>query len=137
MDARLANDLGVSLNPWGSSALDNSVAVLTDPLERTDFGVSCYFGGAAPSGRMALRALVQARSIILLELALRGANPEGRVYAAEGLARLGALTNADLRVIENLAATGVDVQECDGCIVTLTSARKLLERAVTIEDVEP
>ena len=57
----------------------------------------------------------------LLERALRAPTPEGRSYAAHGLARLGKLTWEE---VEARASREADVQVCSGCIVEKVSASR-------------
>ncbi len=111
-----------------------AVAALRDPLASLRYGVGCGDGGDPPPGRDALEALVKARSLDGLRLALASPNPEGRVFAAEGLLRLAAagtvLSKEDRAALEAVRAAPAKIEACSGCEHLTSTARELLAEAL-------
>lgn len=111
MERRLAAALGtvdVAIAPELEASVDLVRAA-------TAYGLSCGYGGTPPSGREALERLVDAGAEPELRLLLRGPDPVGRAYAAEGLRRLDAVSDADARAMEQLAEARITT--CSGCTV--------------------
>ena len=73
---------------------------------------------------------MRAKRYDLVRTALRGMNPEGRVYAAEALLSLaragGELTAGDQAAIAKVRALKIPIRVCEGCIVGAEPAAKLL-----------
>lgn len=109
LDARLGAERPVAV----PASLRAAYARLRSPMVEKVYGRACGFGGGAPPGRRALEALVEARAEDLLRNVLRGPSPAGRLYAAEGLARLGASSARDERALR--AAGETEVATCSGC----------------------
>jgi hypothetical protein len=97
--------------------LRESYELLLSPFESLDIGDNCYEGGSPPEGRVAARKLVAARRADLLRNALRGPNPEGRLYAARGLRDLEVLSTADHAAIGKLRKLELPLATCHGCMV--------------------
>ena len=110
--------------------LREAVATLTSPLLSYDFGTMCYFAGTPPEGRKAIDKLVAARRTDLLQMALLGPNPEGRVYAAEALMKLDErelnLTGRTRAIIARVRALKIPISVCEGCLVSTKPAAQLL-----------
>jgi hypothetical protein len=140
-------DLGspASPEPAGPSpidAIDDSEATLApiadDDVARTfqmlmqarpalTYGASCGFLTSDPPGRSAIAVLRASGRWDLVKRVLRGANPAGRLYAAEALlSRAGfermsvhvftSLTAEDARALRDLSRDESAVQACSGCI---------------------
>lgn len=112
--------------------LTAALSVLTSPREVYDWGTVCYYAGVAPAGREATEKLIAAGHPEAFRVALRGLNPEGRLYAAEALLRLEKkgtpLSPADRDTIEKLRRLPVPIETCSGCtVVTRTAAEVLAE----------
>lgn len=86
--------------------------VLLDARHQLTIGRACYMHGGPPWGREAVDGLVNKGRADLLERALRAPSPEGRLYAALGLFRLGKLTWTQVAA---LAANESNVETCNGC----------------------
>ncbi len=61
---------------------------LSDPLNHLVFGRACGIAATPPPGRQEIERLVADGRADILRLLLRSPNPEGRVYAVEGLEAL-------------------------------------------------
>jgi len=59
--------------------------------------------------------------------ALRGFNPEGRVYAAHALLEREEIDPRDEAAISELRALSIDITICHGCLVTKTSFTRALD----------
>lgn len=107
-----------------------ALQLLLDPREELDVGEVCYYDGAPPRGSAAALALAAAGRLDLLRIVLRGANPEGRVYAARELLKRRAagerLSNADLAALRAVRALEVPISTCAGCLVTDLRAAEVL-----------
>jgi hypothetical protein len=112
IDAKLGNLSDVNV-PLG---LAKHYAELTSPLESLTVGESCGYAGGPPKGRRAMLALVAAKRPDLLRNAVRGPNPEGRVYGVLGLDELG-VPEGKLDEVEVLDGLPIEVETCVGCIV--------------------
>jgi len=107
--------------------LRDAYLTLVSPLASYDFGESCGFAGLKPEGRKAVEALLAAKRPDLVRRALRGPNPEGRVYAAQALLRSETRPSAEDRAaIAAIRALDVPIRCCDGCEVSSAPASKLL-----------
>jgi hypothetical protein len=127
--ARLDRELG-TLTAIDASTLSpdlsRAYATLMSPLEKLAVGVSCGRGEGSPYGRDAAAALRTAGRVDLLRNVLRGPNPEGRVYAARALAKLGATDDADAKIIAKLGSSSTPIQSCSGCIFMQTPSADAL-----------
>jgi hypothetical protein len=122
-----AQRLGVSAHASVPAELEHAFQVLTEARHVYDVGQVCYYGGSEPIGRTAIEALNQSGRVDLVRSVLRGANPEGRVYAAEALQAAGWVDGSDARVIETLRSWNeVPISTCSGCFVTKSVAAELL-----------
>ncbi|MGQ0613094.1 MAG: hypothetical protein ACT4PV_05080 [Planctomycetaceae bacterium] len=126
-----AKALGGPLKMEPHPDLVKDYALLWSPVSLLLYGTMCGDGGDPPPGREALeRILAHPRKLpVLLDL-LRGPNPEGRVYALEGLERLrkggveiDAAREATIKAVRELA---VRIQCCAGCILYDEQAEKAL-----------
>lgn len=128
--AVLARDLGAPAAAEVPPALLRHVSLLTSPVERFEFGATCYDGGEPPAGRVAMDALLKADRWDLVRNVLRGPHPEGRVYAAEALLNRRpdgmSLDAADLATIRAIHALPTPIEVCEGCIVLRKPASALL-----------
>jgi hypothetical protein len=97
--------------------------VLVEPNGALAIGRVCYYEGVAPRGRQAVERLVNVGRADLLGRALKAPSPEGRLYAAIGLARLRKLSWDDVAA---RAAKEGDVEVCSGCIVKHVSASRAI-----------
>jgi hypothetical protein len=105
--------------------------LLDDPLEPLVYGRMFGDDGAPPPGRDALEALVRAKAAPALRSLLRSANPEGRVYAVEGLRRLEkdgvAIPDADAKAVAAIESSPLLVECCVGCEVFTRKAKPALD----------
>jgi hypothetical protein len=104
---------------------------LMSPFEHLTFGKMCWEGAEKPNGRREMEKLVQADRIDLLRNALRSANPEGRVYAAEGLLALAQHTGkplepSDKTAIDEIRDSPVLIEACSGCMPENKTVDQLL-----------
>lgn len=102
-------------------SLRTEFELLDGALSNLVYGRMYGEDGGPPPGRAAVEALVKAKAARLLRALLRSANPEGRLYAIEGLERLAkggeVLTDADRAAIDAVKASPVKIHACYGCIV--------------------
>jgi hypothetical protein len=114
------------------AALRTTFDLLDAALSDLPYGRMCGEDASPPPGREALEALVKARAAALLRALLRSPNPEGRVYAVEGLERLAkegeALTDVDRAAIAAIKASPILIRGCSGCIVETATAGEVLRR---------
>jgi len=94
--------------------------LLWSPFSDLAYGSMQGEGGDKPDGRKAMeKLLAHEQGASLLEDALRGPNPEGRLYAAEGLLRLerkGRKPGEEVRrAIEWVRKSDVKIHACRGC----------------------
>lgn len=117
-----------------SAPLRDAVATLRDPLASLRYGSTCGDGGDPPPGRDAVEVLVKAKSLDGLRLALASPNPEGRVFAAEGLLRLAdagpVLSKADRAAVEAVRTAPGKIEACSGCELLTSTAQDLLAEAL-------
>ncbi len=104
---------------------------LMSPLEHLTYGKLCWESAEKPHGRREMEKLVEANRIDLLRNALRSINPEGRVYAAEGLLALAQRTGkpldqSDKAAINEIRASPVLIEACNGCMPDNKTADILL-----------
>ncbi|MGC4066637.1 MAG: hypothetical protein QM784_18775 [Polyangiaceae bacterium] len=90
-------------------------ALLADPKEHLVIGSHCYATGQPPRGRHELDALVRMNRVDALRKLLRAPTAEGRVYAAIGLRRCGAMSKDEL--VAFLSTIDGKVHVCAGCMV--------------------
>jgi hypothetical protein len=90
-------------------------ALLADPKEKLVIGSHCYSAGQPPRGRHELDALVRMNRVKMLRELLHAPTAEGRVYAAIGLRRAGAMSKSELDAF--LSTLDGKVQACAGCMV--------------------
>jgi hypothetical protein len=131
MDAARARALGETGSWFGPpDGLGAGMVLLLDPFEQLDVGETCYYAGVAPRGREAAAALSAGGHVDLLAIVLRGANPEGRVYAAQELLRLRAagtaLEDAIVETLRTVRALELPISTCSGCIVYDQLAAEIL-----------
>jgi len=110
--------------------------LLWSPFSDLVYGKMYGEDGAPPKGREALeKLLAHKQGVTLLQDILRGPNPEGRLYAAEGLIRLQkkgtALDDQAKKDIEWVREADLKVQVCRGCEMTreraATPLKEMLE----------
>jgi hypothetical protein len=91
--------------------------LLWSPFSDLAYGLMQGEGGDKPDGRVAMEALLaHEQGPALLEDVLRGPHPEGRLYAAEGLLRLGTkLGEQTARNIEWVRKSDVKIRVARGC----------------------
>ena len=94
--------------------------LLWSPFSNLAYGAMQGEGGDKPDGRVAMEALLaHAQGASLLDDVLRGPNPEGRLYAAEGLLRLEKkgrkLRDEERKAIDWVRTSDVKIQVCRGC----------------------
>ena len=92
--------------------------MLIDPLEELTYGWACGEEGEKPCARRAMERLVAAGEARLLGNAAKGPNPEGRLYAVEGLyelARRGKheLTAGEKRLAATIVGLELKIRWCD------------------------
>jgi hypothetical protein len=103
--------------------LKESFASLTSPIENLWYG--------AGEGESAIGVLVNAKRIDLIENALRGFNPVGRVYAAFALLKLKKenqiVLSADaVSTIAKVSNFDISFRTSRGCIVSFRTAKEIL-----------
>jgi hypothetical protein len=114
---RTADALGGRIESRVPDELAASFELLTSPFEDLAVGKSFGDDGAPPFAARASKQLVDAQRFDLVSAALRGLNPEGRVYAAYALRARGKLDQKDETAIEKLRELDVEITTADGCIV--------------------
>lgn len=132
-----AKTLGPPLGIDPDPSLEKAYVLLWSPFSDLVYGTMYGEDGGPPPGREALETLVaHDRGEALLDDVLRGPNPEGRLYAAEGLLRLerkGKKLGEDVRKnIEWVRKSDVGIQVCRGCEVSCERAAAPL--AETLEE---
>ncbi len=134
-DARAALDRALGAQaPVLADSLPRSVREayerLMSPLEELAVGSSCGIVGRSPAGRDAMLTLIAAKRIDLLRNVLRGPNPGGRIYAAQALRQLRAMSPQDEAIVAALASSSTPVTLCNGCMFSeKTSADALQVKA--------
>ena len=98
--------------------LVDAYGTLCDPMQRYDVGSVCYYAGIEPFGYTAAKTLAGVQRWDLVRGALRGLNPEGRVYSARALSEAKQLSPDDRRVVRTLRRLDVPISSCSGCFVT-------------------
>ena len=130
--AALAKELGPRGGPTVPDALRKDFDLLDGVFSDLTYGKSCSEDGGPPPGRAAIESLVKARAIGPLRALVRSPNPEGRLYALEGLERLAkggeALTDADRATIATIKASPVPIHDCAGCLVSTDTAAEALRK---------
>jgi hypothetical protein len=106
--------------------------LLLSPFSDLAYGSMQGEGGDKPDGRLAMeKLLAHEQGASLLEDALRGPNPEGRLYAAEGLLRLERkgrkLGEQARKDIEWVRKSDVKIHACSGCEMSWEPAATPLE----------
>lgn len=132
LDAALAARLGERTGAQATDALKRAYEALTSPFDQLTYGHACGYAGTKPTGREHLEKLVLAKRADLLREALRGANPEGRIYAAEGLFAIARLTGkpleaSDRKAIDELRALDQPIKSCSGCMPETRTAAEILD----------
>jgi hypothetical protein len=91
--------------------------LLWSPFSNLAYGQMQGEGGDKPDGRVAMESLLaHEQGAALLEDVLRGPNPEGRLYAAEGLLRLGKkLGEQATRDVDWVRKSDVKIHVARGC----------------------
>jgi hypothetical protein len=130
--AERARVLGPPAGIDPAPAVADAYALLWSPLSDLAYGHMQGEGGDKPEGRVAMeKLLLHEQGASLLEDVLRGPNPEGRLYAAEGLLRLerkGRKPDERARAaIEWVRTSAVKVHVCRGCEMSWEPAAKPLE----------
>ena len=113
--------LGGRVDVEAPAELARAFATLIDPCGEAIVGASYSIDGGPPPGAVEIRALVEAGRFDLVRAALRGFNPEGRVYAAHALLEREEIDPRDEAAISELRALPVEITICHGCLVTKTS----------------
>lgn len=91
---------------------------LVSPTSALMIGTSFGIDGAPPPGAVEMKRLVDAERWDLVRAALRGLNPEGRVYAAAALLAHEPMDGDDRNAIELLRKLPMSYATCDGCVVS-------------------
>lgn len=130
-DAALAARLGERTGAQANDTLRRAYEALTSPLVQLSYGHACGVAGTKPTGREYMEKLVAANRADLLRDALRGANPEGRIYAAEGLYAIARRTGkpleaSDRKAIDELRALDQPIESCNGCMPETRTAAEIL-----------
>ncbi len=134
--AAIAKDLGsvVESNPADRKlpkAVADAWALLMDPTQDYEFGVSCYESGEAPPGYLAIQELVKAKRHDMVRAVLRSPNPQARMHAAlvllEAQKKRGKkdkkndvepLDDKDQAAIKKLRAQAIKILCCDGSLIS-------------------
>lgn len=90
-----------------------------DPGASNVYGYSIGIPGAKPDGREAMEKLLKLNDKAVFISLLKGDNPTGRIYAAEGLLRLeNSKENVDIinNIFSTLVRTGIEYNSASGCI---------------------
>ncbi len=124
--------LGDALKIEPAAALEDAYVLLWSPLCDLAYGSMQGEGGDKPEGRVALeKLLAHEQGANLLEDLLRGPNPEGRLYAAEGLLRLEkkgrTLGEQERNNIDWVRKSDVKIHACRGCEMSWEPAALPLE----------
>ncbi len=91
-----------------------------DPGASDVYGYSIGISGAKPDGREAMEKLLKLNDKTVFISLLKGDNPSGRIYAAEGLLRLeNSKENVDLinQIFSTLVRNGIRYTTAGGCII--------------------
>lgn len=123
-----AEALGGVIEPEVPPALARAFALLTSPYEDLPLGLHHGEDGAIPAGRSAVLALMDAGRHDLVRAALRGTNPEGRLYAAWQLRTLTTplVVKSDAEAIAKLLDLSAPVHTTRGCVQIWISPREAL-----------
>ncbi len=109
-------------------------AVLTDPLEKYDYGTFCYIGGTPPPGRKAIQHLLAAPASGVIRAVLRSPHPEARVYAVEAMLELEqrgvSIAEADWDAMRKIVELELAICVCEGCIVSQRTAKEIFGDAL-------
>lgn len=92
-----------------------------EPSASNVYGYSIGISGAKPDGREAMEKLLKLNDKTVFISLLKGDNPSGRIYAAEGLLRLeNSKENVDMinKIFSTLVKNGIEYPTSHGCIVT-------------------
>lgn len=92
-----------------------------EPSASNVYGYSIGISGAKPDGREAMEKLLKLNDKTVFISLLKGDNPSGRIYAAEGLLRLeNSKENVDMinNIFSTLVRNGIEYPTSHGCIVT-------------------
>lgn len=84
------------------------------------YGYAYGIAGAKPDGRIAMEKLLKLNDKDIFISLLKGDNPAGRIYAAEGLLRLeNSKENVDLinQIFSTLVRNGIRYTTSNGCII--------------------
>lgn len=124
--------LGDALKIDPADELSKAYLLLRSPFADLVYGKMYGEDGGPPEARTALeQILAHAQGANLLDDILRGPNPEGRLYAAEGLLRLERkgkrLDEQTKKNIDWIRKSDVKIHVCDGCEVSWEPAAKALE----------
>jgi hypothetical protein len=104
---------------------------LTSPMANRAFGDSI--------GETAIKALIHAKRVDLIENVLRGFNPGGRIYAALTLLKLSksgglVLSPQTISTIAKVSNLDISIRTVRGCIVSYRTANEILSES---EESEP
>lgn len=113
--------------------------LLWSPFSDLAYGSMQGEGGDKPEGRLAMeKLLAHEQGASLLGDVLRGPNPEGRLYAAEGLLRLerrgGKLGEQIRKNIDWVRKSDVKIHACRGCEMSWEPAATPLEEMLKDEE---
>lgn len=130
LDVAVTAALGEQQALRASDDLAEAYQLLVDPWGAITYGDSCGDGGEPPVSREAIELLKDAGRFDVIRNVLRGANPEGRIYAAkallESLEPVAAPTPSDLAVIERIRGLDIPISVCGGCTFYEQSASEIL-----------
>ena len=92
-----------------------------DDADDTDvYGYYVGIAGSKPAGREAMEKLLKLNDKVVFISLMKGDNPAGRIYAAEGLLRLeNSKENVDLinQIFSTLVRNGIRYTTSNGCII--------------------
>ncbi len=133
---RLQDAVSQELGSWEIEAPaqhQQAYTVLTNPLEKYDYGTFCYFAGVPPAGRKAIQRLLADPASDVIRAVLRSTNPEARVYAVEAMLELersgASISEVDRRAMKKIVELQIPISVCDGCLVYQSTAKEILIRA--------
>lgn len=138
---RRVAQLGTAVSIEPDAEVADAYRILSSPLSQLVFGTVCYESGHPPLGRTELETILGHESPdMALGNIVRGPNPEGRVYAAEGLLRLvqqgTTLSGETKRAIRWVYRSQTAIQVCDGCFGSVALPKTALSEhlpSVTLE----
>jgi hypothetical protein len=134
LNQRIANDLGPLQKCTIPAELAESYSLLSSAYANLRYGEACTMFMEPPAGHDEIQTLIRAKRWDLIKNVLRGANPVGRLYAAEALLRANIHADKDKKIIgpddrqtiENIKYAGIRIPRCSGCFGGETNAAQEL-----------